>query len=67
MQALSARRQVHDVAASARLEEIRPRLHERPPLFERVAAPVRALRGVADHMGERGLGDLARQVYVNFH
>jgi hypothetical protein len=36
MQGLSARRMVHDVVASARLEEIRPRLHERPPLFERV-------------------------------
>ena len=34
--ALSARRKVHDIAASARLEETRPRLHERPPLFERV-------------------------------
>ena len=48
MQALSACRKVHDIAASARLEEMRPRLHERPPFFERVAPPVGPRRGVAD-------------------
>jgi integrase len=48
MQALSARRKVHDIAASARLEEIRPCLHERSPFFERVAPPVGPLRRVAD-------------------
>ena len=52
----------HDIAASARLKETRPRLHERPPLFERVAPPVGPLRHVADGVGERGLGDLAREM-----
>ena len=60
--ALSARRKVHDIAASARLEEVRPSLHERPPLFERAAPPVSPLCGVADDMGERGFRHLAGEM-----
>jgi len=50
------------VSMRAGIEEVRPRLHERPPFFERVAPPVGPLRRVADDMGERGLGDLAREM-----
>src|SRR5258708_5700803 len=41
---------------------VRPSVHQRTALFERIAAPVHALRGVADDMGERGFGDLAREM-----
>jgi hypothetical protein len=36
--------------------------HELPPLFERIAAPVSSFRLVASHMGERRLGNLAREI-----
>ena len=40
----------------------RPSSHQRPALFQRVAAPIGLLGLVADHMRERRLGDLAREM-----
>lgn len=39
----------------------RPRLHHRPSLFQRVAAAIRLLDRIPDDVGERCLGNLARE------
>jgi hypothetical protein len=51
-------RQRHDVGVCP-FEERTLRVHQRPPLVERVATPVGQLRHVTDPVRQGGFGDLA--------
>src|SRR5277367_5734782 len=51
-----------DIATSLRFAPLRPSFHHRSALFQRIAAPVRTFRRVADDVGERGFRDLTREM-----
>ena len=46
----------------ARLTELSPRVHQRSPLLQRVAAPIGLLGFVADDVSERSFGQFAREI-----
>src|SRR5688572_28145209 len=46
----------------SRLAILRPRLHERAPLLQEIAAPIGALNSIGNGVSERHLDDLAGKV-----
>src|ERR1700733_833168 len=58
----SSAQRPHVVVRLSRLTVSRPCLHERSALLQSIRAPVSLLGLVADHMSERGFGDLSREV-----